>query len=392
MPKSKNLIFSLIALSLAGLLIAFMLLRDSSVVLSPYEFHKKLLEAKPQSIVLKDNELSFSTYNETYKVARDAINLSELDPHIAVVVAQKSGSFLDEIGLFVIIFIGVAVLIKAVSLLFMPPKPQPKGLDINAQNLSGTIARKEQSPMIPLEQGFEPHFQSAITFRDVAGITQVKEELFEIIDYLKNTKKYQDLGIRLPKGVLLVGPPGVGKTMIAKAVAGEAGGFKCLLRRRHSRSGGRAAVRSRRRIERAPPLVSGVMPLKRTDGRQGRERAVVQRKARPVRRPPQRRGILRRQAKRKRIPHQKQSIQPVAAAVLRHLVDRRQVGKRKDGHLSAPAGGQAGGQLLRIRTGKQQDPRTVRHDPLLADGHPLSVWRRGRVPLPHGLADSPAPG
>ncbi|WP_394997038.1 AAA family ATPase [uncultured Helicobacter sp.] len=223
MPKSKNLIFSLIALSLAGLLIAFMLLRDSSVVLSPYEFHKKLLEAKPQSIVLKDNELSFSTYNETYKVARDAINLSELDPHIAVVVAQKSGSFLDEIGLFVIIFIGVAVLIKAVSLLFMPPKPQPKGLDINAQNLSGTIARKEQSPMIPLEQGFEPHFQSAITFRDVAGITQVKEELFEIIDYLKNTKKYQDLGIRLPKGVLLVGPPGVGKTMIAKAVAGEAG-------------------------------------------------------------------------------------------------------------------------------------------------------------------------
>lgn len=223
MPKSKNLIFSLIALSLAGLLIAFMLLRDSSVVLSPYEFHKKLLEAKPQSIVLKDNELSFSTHNETYKVARDAINLSELDPHIAVVVAQKSGSFLDEIGLFVIIFIGVAVLIKAVSLLFMPPKPQPKGLDINAQNLSGTIARKEQSPMIPLEQGFEPHFQSAITFRDVAGITQVKEELFEIIDYLKNTKKYQDLGIRLPKGVLLVGPPGVGKTMIAKAVAGEAG-------------------------------------------------------------------------------------------------------------------------------------------------------------------------
>lgn len=223
MPKSKNLIFSFIALGIAGALIAFMFLRDRSVVLSPYDFHKKLLEVAPQSVVLKDNELSFSAHNETYKVARDSINLAELDPHIAVVVQQKSGSFLDEIGLFVIIFIGVAVLIKAVSLLFMPPKPQPKGLDINAHNLSGTIARKDSMPHIEQSERFEPHLQSTITFKDVAGISQVKEELLEIIDYLKNTKKYQDLGIRLPKGVLLVGPPGVGKTMIAKAVAGEAG-------------------------------------------------------------------------------------------------------------------------------------------------------------------------
>ncbi|RDU71360.1 hypothetical protein CQA66_06685 [Helicobacter aurati] len=64
---------------------------------------------------------------------------------------------------------------------------------------------------------------STIRFRDVAGITEVKDEFLEIIDYLKNPKKYQDLGIYLPKGVLLAGPPGVGKTMIAKAVAGESG-------------------------------------------------------------------------------------------------------------------------------------------------------------------------
>lgn len=65
--------------------------------------------------------------------------------------------------------------------------------------------------------------KSSVRFRDVAGIKEVKDDLLEIIDYLKNPKKYQDLGIYLPKGVLLVGPPGVGKTMIAKAIAGESG-------------------------------------------------------------------------------------------------------------------------------------------------------------------------
>ncbi|NPA54856.1 MAG: AAA family ATPase [Epsilonproteobacteria bacterium] len=65
--------------------------------------------------------------------------------------------------------------------------------------------------------------KSDVTFDDVAGISEVKEELIEIVDFLKNPRKYQEFGVRLPKGVLLVGPPGVGKTLIAKAVAGEAG-------------------------------------------------------------------------------------------------------------------------------------------------------------------------
>ena len=60
------------------------------------------------------------------------------------------------------------------------------------------------------------------TFNDVAGCDEEKEELVEIIDFLKNPKKYYDMGARIPKGVLLVGPPGTGKTLLAKAVAGEA--------------------------------------------------------------------------------------------------------------------------------------------------------------------------
>ncbi len=64
--------------------------------------------------------------------------------------------------------------------------------------------------------------KNKVTFADVAGADEEKEELKEIVDFLKNPKRYVDLGARIPKGVLLVGPPGTGKTLLAKAVAGEA--------------------------------------------------------------------------------------------------------------------------------------------------------------------------
>ncbi|MBQ7705324.1 MAG: ATP-dependent metallopeptidase FtsH/Yme1/Tma family protein, partial [Selenomonadaceae bacterium] len=62
-----------------------------------------------------------------------------------------------------------------------------------------------------------------ITFNDVAGADEAKEELQEVVEFLKHPKKFNDLGARIPKGVLLFGPPGTGKTLLAKAVAGEAG-------------------------------------------------------------------------------------------------------------------------------------------------------------------------
>ena len=68
-----------------------------------------------------------------------------------------------------------------------------------------------------------PNDQKKVTFRDVAGADEEKADLEEIVDFLKEPKKYMTLGARIPKGVLLVGPPGTGKTLIAKAVAGEAG-------------------------------------------------------------------------------------------------------------------------------------------------------------------------
>ncbi len=64
--------------------------------------------------------------------------------------------------------------------------------------------------------------KNKVTFKDVAGLTEEKEEVRELIDFLKNPKKFQKLGARIPKGVLLMGPPGTGKTLLARAVAGEA--------------------------------------------------------------------------------------------------------------------------------------------------------------------------
>ena len=66
------------------------------------------------------------------------------------------------------------------------------------------------------------HAAEKVTFKDVAGVDEAKEELQEIIEFLREAQKFQKLGGRIPKGVLMVGPPGTGKTLLARAVAGEA--------------------------------------------------------------------------------------------------------------------------------------------------------------------------
>ena len=88
----------------------------------------------------------------------------------------------------------------------------------NAQGGSKTMSfGKSKARMIGVGE------KGKVTFKDVAGVDEEKEELQEIVDFLKSPKKFTDMGARIPKGVLLVGHPGTGKTLLAKAVAGEAG-------------------------------------------------------------------------------------------------------------------------------------------------------------------------
>jgi len=79
------------------------------------------------------------------------------------------------------------------------------------------------NPLNMMSQNIKQVNQVNVTFADVAGIDEVKYELTEVVDFLKNPIKYQDMGARIPSGILLEGPPGTGKTLLARAVAGEAG-------------------------------------------------------------------------------------------------------------------------------------------------------------------------
>ncbi|WP_276896705.1 AAA family ATPase [Helicobacter japonicus] len=213
MAKSKSLIIGVLCVGIVVILLIVMAMRDNTQLLSAQEAQSLLTSEEVRDVSVDNDYIYFVVKDTPYKVYLYSLppKLWSYELPINVKSAPIFGDILGEIGIVVLVLLVLSVLIQAVQsrkrLLKMPQKQQ------------NDIMRESEIPFT--ESSYMP-MSSSVRFKDVAGISEVKEELVEIIDYLKNPKHYQDLGITLPKGVLLVGPPGVGKTMIAKAVAGEA--------------------------------------------------------------------------------------------------------------------------------------------------------------------------
>lgn len=165
-------------------------------------------DGKMATVTLKDDKIkkevnipnmeSFMIYSEEF-LKDGAFTLEEKSQSIFITII----SLLTPFGLLIIFFI---------FWFFMMGGAGQGG----AGNKTMSFGKSKARMMTPAEK-------NKITFEDVAGVDEEKEELEEIVQFLKNPKKFTDMGARIPKGVLLVGQPGTGKTMLAKAVAGEAG-------------------------------------------------------------------------------------------------------------------------------------------------------------------------
>ncbi len=216
MQKSKNLFIIIIGFLLIILLGFILFTRDNNILITNNELNEILLDSNIKKVFIDDAYLYINTDSNRYKIAKDLVDLQKLN-NVAIEV-KKSYMFdeiLGSVGIFVILFLGLAVLISAATRTFRKTNSNQitKNKEVQTQNQLNIESNIHKISNLDIKN---------IKFDDIAGIQEVKDDLLEIIDYIKNPKKYQEMGIHLPKGVLLVGPPGVGKTMIAKAIASEA--------------------------------------------------------------------------------------------------------------------------------------------------------------------------
>ncbi len=210
--KNKKFIYSVIALIVLLALFVFAYVKNQAQSIN-YETYQLLLDSNDiKNATIDGNEIILKTNNGIkYKIVKDGVDIKELVKKVPLDIAQNS-TFASDLASGIILFLMIFAFI-----LYLRKK------DMQARSKMEEKRTKQQAFDIDslMSTPIKP-VVSNITFKDVAGINEVKEELTEIVDFLRNPSKYKNFGIKLPKGVLLVGPPGVGKTMIAKAVAGEA--------------------------------------------------------------------------------------------------------------------------------------------------------------------------
>ncbi|WP_096013248.1 AAA family ATPase [Campylobacter lanienae] len=185
------------------LLFVIAIFRSMPSQITLLEYDNYLQAGAIKSAIIDSNEVIIKTENKSFIIPKEMINLNELGQKV-VVEMSGNGSFLWVILILIIFGVMVFAVFKFI----------PKIAKLESKSTNTQLAQDIANQITPVV--------SNISFNDVAGIKDVKSELIEIVDFLKNPTKYTNLGIKMPKGLLMIGPPGVGKTLIAKAVAGEA--------------------------------------------------------------------------------------------------------------------------------------------------------------------------
>jgi len=210
--KNKKLFYSLLAFFIIILLLIFGYYKNNATFINNQTYQKLLNNGKIKEAKIDNNLLIlYTSTGNKYKILKTGVDLKTLLQNVPIKVVQDSTIVDDTISGMILFFIVFAFI------LYLRKKELKNLKDNNQKEPKREISDINNIINAPIKPAI-----SHITFKDIAGIKEVKEELNEIVDFLKNPAKYKDFGIKLPKGVLLVGPPGVGKTMIAKAVAGEA--------------------------------------------------------------------------------------------------------------------------------------------------------------------------
>ena len=220
-PKKKLWIGYAVILAIVILSNVFLFpaLMQASVKSVNYSTFLQMLESKELATVqIEDQQIYFVDKNDnSYKtnaIAQDNNLVTRLeDAGVEFGTVYQSPTIWDSLLNLLISFLPMIILFWFVNRWASKKMQEMGGPGGNAMLFGGKSGAKQ----------YVVDDETGIKFNDVAGEDEAKESLQEIVDFLNNPKKYEEIGAKMPKGVLLVGPPGTGKTLLARAVAGEAG-------------------------------------------------------------------------------------------------------------------------------------------------------------------------